>query len=266
MRETEKRRSGRVLGSVPIQIIGQDARGCSFVENAVAVCFNQQGARLSLTRSLITDAIVLIRNPQNGIEEEFRVVGGFQQVIGNRQEWGVEAISLKTTIWGVEFTPTEDKDQVKALIECAACHQAALTPLSSIEFDVLVATGAISRHCDRCEQTTRWKPSEQHLTSEIVAAGSRLQAIHEEMRKEKRRRLAIHVQVRDSRGISYSAETRDVPKSGLCIATQHHFQVGDMVCISFPFAGRHPALERTGKVAWATTSGDLRVYGISLLK
>jgi PilZ domain-containing protein len=264
--EPQRRRSGRILVSLPIQVIGQDASGRTFVEEGVTVLCSQHGGRISLTRSLMPDEIVLIKNLQNGIEEEFRVVGGFEEVIGGRREWGVEALDPKSKVWGMEFVPPEAEDQLKALIECAACKRAALSPLSSIEYDLLLATGMISRHCDRCDETTRWKPSEQHLTPEIIAAGSRLAAVENEKRKAKRRPLSVHIQVRGSRGASFAAETRDVSQTGLSFTATQPFEVGDEVHISFPFSDRHAPLERVGKIAWAAMRANVRVYGVSFVK
>ena len=84
--EVTRRRSDRILAPVRIRIIGNDASGVSFAEESVTISFNQQGARISLTHSLLPDDIVLVKNLANDIEEEFRVVGGFQQVFGERRE------------------------------------------------------------------------------------------------------------------------------------------------------------------------------------
>jgi len=85
----ERRRSDRILAPVRIRVIGNNAAGVSFAEETVTVSFNQHGARISLIHSLLPDDIVLLKNLENGIEEEFRVVGAFQQVFGDRREWGV---------------------------------------------------------------------------------------------------------------------------------------------------------------------------------
>ena len=157
--ELNRRRSDRILAPVRIRIIGNDASGVSFAEESVTVSFNQQGARISLTHSLLPDDIVLVKNMANDIEEEFRVVGGFQYVFGERREWGIEALNPKSGIWGVEFSPPPEGLQPKVLIECAACKRATQSPLSSIEYDVLLSTGLISRHCERCGETTEYRPS-----------------------------------------------------------------------------------------------------------
>ena len=168
-----RRRTERILAPVRIRVIGNDVSGVSFAEETVTVSFNQQGARISLTHSLLPDDVVLVKNLENGVEEEFRVVGAFQQVFGSRREWGVEAINPESGIWGVEFAPNDDSAQPKVLIECAACKTAAQSTLSSIEYEVLLATGLISRHCDRCNETTRWKPSDQVVTPEILVRSSK---------------------------------------------------------------------------------------------
>src|SRR5438046_8009539 len=86
--EVTRRRSDRILAPVRIRVIANDASGVSFAEETVTVSFNQQGARISLTHSLLVDDIILVKNQVNDVEEEFRVVGGFQQVFGERREWG----------------------------------------------------------------------------------------------------------------------------------------------------------------------------------
>src|SRR6202142_674474 len=103
-----RRRSERILAPVRIRVIGNDRSGVSFSEETVTVSFNQQGARISLVHSLLPDDVILVTNLENGIEEEFRIVGAFQQVFGNRREWGVEAVNPNSGIWGIEFSHNPD--------------------------------------------------------------------------------------------------------------------------------------------------------------
>src|SRR3989441_4143273 len=189
-----KRRSDRILAPIRIRVIGNDGSGVSFVEETVTVSLNQQGARISLTHSLLPDDIVLILNRENNIEEEFRVVGSFQQVIGDRREWGMEAGNPDSKIWGIKFNAPAEGLQPKVLIECAACKTAEQSPLFSIEYDVLLAIGLISRHCERCSETTRWKPSEQAVTPEMILS-SAPKPNQSERRKVRRLRLVMRIRV-----------------------------------------------------------------------
>jgi hypothetical protein len=261
MNENARRRSDRILAPVRIRVIGNDASGVSFGEETVTVSFNRQGARISLTNSLLPDDIVLILNLENNIEEEFRVIGGFQEVFGDRREWGVEAVNPDSEIWGIAFEPPVEGIQPKVLIECAACKKAAQSPLSSIQYEVLLATGMISRHCDRCGETTRWKPSEQPLTEEIIAASKQPPA-HQVPRKARRLRLVMRIRVRNAWGVSDIAQTRDVSKAGLCFLSTARFQVDDEIYITLPFAENQAPVETPGKIVWSSQSAAGWHYGV----
>ncbi len=257
-----RRRSDRILASVRIRVIGNDAHGVAFGEETVTVTFNQQGARISLNHSLLPDDIVLVKNLENGIEEEFRVVGGFQSS-GSRREWGVEAVNPASGIWGVDFVPPAEGVQPKVLIECAACKRAAQTALSSIEYDVLLAAGIISRHCERCNETTRWKPSEQPLTAEMIAAGKTIvPGPGQEKRKVRRLKLVMRLRVRSTWGVVEVAQTRDVSKSGLCFVSTQRYQTGEKVFVTLPFSENQAPVETEGAIVWAAEGTTGRFYGV----
>jgi len=262
-----KRRTERILAPVRIRVIGNDMSGVSFAEETVTVSFNQQGARISLIHSLLPEDIVLVKNLENGVEEEFRVVGAFQQVFGSRREWGVEAINLDSGIWGVEFAPNDDSAQPKVLIECAACQTAAQTTLSSIEYEVLLATGLISRHCDRCNETTRWKPSTQAVTAEILVRSSKAASKdRQDTRRTRRLKLTMQLRVRNSWGVVDIAQTRDVSKAGLCFVSSQRFSPGDEIYITLPYAKSQTPVETKGKVIWTGEGTVGRFYGVEYIR
>jgi len=266
MPEEQRRRTDRVLAPVRIRVIGNDISGVSFSEETVTVTFNQNGARISLTHPLLPDDILLIRNLANNIEEEFRIVGAFQQVFGDRREWGVEATNPESGIWGIEFTRPAEGVQPKVLIECAACKKATQSPLSSIEYDVLLATGLISRHCDRCNETTRWRPSEQPVTPEMLQTASRSAPPTTERRKSRRLKLAMRLRVRTSWGVTDIAQTRDVSKGGLCFLSNKVFNASEEVYITLPFADNQAPVETKCKIVWSSLSSSGRHYGVAYVK
>lgn len=262
-----RRRTERILAPVRIRVIGNDASGVSFAEETVTVSFNQQGARISLTHSLLPDDVILLRNQENGIEEEFRVVGGFQQVFGSRREWGVEAMNLDSGIWGVEFAPNDDTAQPKVLIECAACKTAAQSTLSSIEYEVLLATGLISRHCERCNETTRWKPSAQTVTEEILVRSKKAETRSgHDTRKVRRLKLTMQLRVRNAWGVVDIAQTRDVSKAGLCFISAQRFSPKDEVYLTLPYAANQAPVETKGKIIWTAEGVATRFYGVEYLR
>lgn len=264
--EKTRRRSDRILAPTRIRVIGNDVNGVSFAEETVTISFNQHGARISLTHSLLPDDIVLIMNLENSIEEEFRVVGGFQQVFGDRREWGVAAVNPESKIWGIKFMPPAEGIQPKVLIECAACKQAAQSPLSSIEYEVLLSTGLISRHCSRCGEHTRWKPSEQPISAAIIVSSVDNVGKRDEPRKARRLKLVMRIRVRNAWGRSDIAQTRDVSKAGLCFLSALRYNVADMVYITLPFADYQAPIETPGKIVWSAESSSGYFHGVCYQK
>lgn len=262
----QKRRTDRVLAPVRIRVIGNDVSGVSFSEVTVTVSFNTGGARISLTHSLLPDDIILIRNLANDIEEEFRVVGAFQKVFGDRREWGVEALNPESGIWGIDYTPPAEGLQPKVLIECAACKNAVQSPLSTIEYDVLLATGLISRHCDRCNETTRWKPSDQPVTPEMIRESARTEPPSTERRKSRRLKLVMRLRVRTIWGVTDIAQTRNVSKGGLCFMSAKVFSVGDELFITLPFADNQTPVETPARVVWTRVEEAGRFCGVCYVK
>lgn len=266
MQEDQKRRTDRVLAPVRIRVIGNDVSGVSFSEETVTVSFSQGGARISLTHPLLPDDVILIRNLANDIEEEFRVVGAFQQVFGDRREWGVEAINPESGIWGIAYAPPTEGVQPRVLIECAACKKAIQSPLSTIEYDVLLATGLISRHCDRCNETTRWKPSDQAVASEVAREPAPVDLPFKERRMSRRLNLVMRLRVRNSWGVTDVAQTRNVSKGGLCFLSTKIFNVGDELFITLPFADNQAPVETVSRVVWTKVADSGRLYGVCYLK
>ncbi|MGH7969827.1 MAG: PilZ domain-containing protein, partial [Limisphaerales bacterium] len=256
----------RVLAPVRIRVIGNDVSGVSFSEESVTVSFSAGGARISLTHPLLPDDIILIKNLANDIEEEFRVVGAFQQVFGDRREWGVEALNPESGIWGIDYAPPSEGLQPKVLVECAACKKAIQSPLSTIEYDVLLATGLISRHCDRCNETTRWKPSDQPVTAEMIRESSRPEPPSTERRKARRLTLVMRLRVRNSWGVTDIAQTRNVSKGGLCFVSDKAFSVGDELFITLPFADNQTPVETPARVVWTRVEASGRIYGVCYIK
>ena len=266
MEESSKRRSDRILAPVRIRVIGNDMSGVSFAEETVTVSFSRHGTRISLTHSLLPDDVILIMNIANGIEEEYRVVGGLQQVFGDRREWGLEALNPNGKMWGIESATQPEGVQPKVAIECAACKTAMHSTLSSIEYDVLLAMGIISRHCIRCGETTRWKPSEQSLLPDVASAKAEPVPAEKERRKARRLKLSMRLRVRNQWGMIEIAHTREVCKNGLCFVSKKVFGMGEEIHVTLPFADYQTPVETKGAIVWISEGPEGRYHGVKYLR
>lgn len=256
-----RRRSDRLYVQIPLRVTGADAVGKEFEEETVSVNVNRHGACVTLTHALKPEQTVRIRNLRSGQEQDFRVVGMVRQVFGERAEWGVEIADPASDFWGVEFTPPPETIQPKVLIECQACAKVALVPLPRLEYDLLLHTGLISRHCDPCGETTRWRPSDRPP----VAWTETQVAVDDDRRRTRRRRLAMHLQVRKGSGQSEFVQTMDVSKGGLCFFSKQNYHVGEQISVILPFGQEKGPAETKARIVWTRETAGGRLYGASLV-
>lgn len=230
-----------------------------FEEETVTVNINQHGACIALSQSLEPDQVVRVTNLRNGHEQDFRVVGLVSQVFGAHGEWGMELNDPSIDFWGVKFTPPPESIQPKVLIECQACSKAVLVTVSRLEYDLLLHTGLISRHCEQCGETTRWQPSDQPPVAWTEAKVE----VHHERRMTRRIRLAMRLQLQNEAGQSEIVQTMDVSKGGLCFFSKKPYRVGELVTIFLPSRERKDLTETKGRVIWGRTVPSGRLYGVS---
>jgi hypothetical protein len=211
---------------------------------------------------------VLIKNLESSVEEEFRVISGYQQVLGNRREWGMEAMNPGSDIWGeVMYSAYDDSARPTLLIECVACKTSAQSTISSIEYEVLLATGLISRHCDHCKETTRWKPSDQ-IALPQASPRSKPSASESgpDLRSTRRLKLTMQLRVRNSGGVVDVARTCDVSKTGLCFVSSQRFSPGEETYITLPYGQNQAPTETKGKIVWAAEGSSGRFYGVQYVQ
>jgi hypothetical protein len=266
MKAEGRRRSDRIWTLVPIRVSGVDRAGNPFEEETQTVNVNKHGGCISLSYSLSPGNIVTIKNLRNGIEGEFRVVGSVRQVFGSRQEFGVEVVDPEIGIWGLDFTPPPEVNQPRAVIRCTSCDKEVLTDVSLDQYQVLLATGLVSRHCDRCGEATRWKPSEQTLTGHAVEPDTHAASAMAERRKHRRRKLAMRLNVRRHSDGSEMVQTMDVSKSGFCFASKQSYKVRDVIYVTLPQAENETPSETKGRIMWEHRVPVGKLYGVMYVK
>jgi Tfp pilus assembly protein PilZ len=161
--------------------------------------------------------------------------------------------------WGVAFSPPPESIQPKVLIECQACGKAELVPLSRVEYDLLLHTGLIARHCEPCGETTRWQPSAKPPVEWTQAKI----AVHDERRKTRRLQLSMRLQVRKAAGQTEIVQTMDVSRGGICFFSKQAYAVGEQVSIILPFGQEKAPVETPGRVVWVREAPGGALYGVT---
>jgi hypothetical protein len=264
--ELKRRRSDRVLVPLRVRVTGLDASSEPFEEDSITISVNKHGACVSLQHQVVPEQKLTIQNLENGVTTDFRVVGELRQVFGSRHEWGVESLSPECNIWGLDFALPPEGAQPKVLICCAVCKDGALSTISSIEYDVLLHAGVISRHCERCGQTTRWVPSGPSPEPQLIDRAGTLVPVPSERRRHRRLKLTMLMRVRNGKGETEIAQTLDVSKGGVCFLSKRGYSVGETLLLTLPSTDKPVPVESTGRVVRAQTTPRGNVYGIMFEK
>jgi len=95
----QRRRSSRLMLTVPLQVHGTEANKASFKEEARSLTLSRDGARIQIARPLRMGQVVRLVNLVSHLEADFRVVGPVAPPSEKGAEWAVECLNSKQNIW-----------------------------------------------------------------------------------------------------------------------------------------------------------------------
>ncbi len=267
----EKRRSDRVMLTIPLTLKGDDSKGVAFTADARTVILNRHGAGIWTTQKLQGGQIIRIVNQLGRLEASFRVVGPISPLTEKGGEWGVEYTDPSENIWGIQFPPPVERAESKALLECRKCHSVALMQLSLVEVQVLETSGIISRPCLNCEVASPWglaerqvamssPPEETGMTEEVQ------QRVSGKFDQRRHRRIALQLPVllRDYYGGGEITKTENISKGGFCFVTEKTYHVGEGVVVVCPYDPRGQNIEVRARVVRVRNveGGSRKFYGV----
>jgi hypothetical protein len=274
MRDMERRRSERLLLTVPIRVEGVDRTGEKFVENTRTIVINRQGARIFLKRSVAAGALLVISTNVGRRSARFRVVGPTQPITQEGGEWGLECLDPKTNLWGIGFPPAEKEEGFgAALIECRRCQTAKLSHLSMVELEVLGTSGLLVRDCEQCGRSTPWTYRETSMGSSkefpgtVPALNEGLEASKSGVQRRIHNRVALQmpIRVRSYYGAEEFIRSENVSRGGLCFITDQIYEVGEVLLITCPYEKGGHNIEVRGQVVRRREmmGTGRKIYGIA---
>ena len=101
-----RRRSMRVLLSVPIHVSGKTADSKDFVEETRTLVVNAHGALISLAARVVADQSILVENKATNQIIECRVVYLGSPQAGKIQ-MGIEFSKASSRFWQIDFPPDD---------------------------------------------------------------------------------------------------------------------------------------------------------------
>ncbi len=272
----EKRRSDRLMLTIPLEVRGTDNRGKEFRDDARTITLNRHGARIQITRPLARGQTLMLTNLVGRRGTEFRVVGPLSPITERGGEWGVECSDPAENIWGIQFPPFADgKDaESNALVECRACHTVMLMRLSLVEVEVLETSGILSKHCPTCAATAPWGyaekqvamggPAEEASMMAEAQASARQGVGGIEQRKHRRVSLQLPALLRDYYGGAEITKTENVSKGGFCFASAKNYHVGEGVIAVCPYNPSGQNIEIHARIVRSREieGTNRKVYGV----
>jgi len=101
-----RRRSMRVLLSVPIQVRGKNAENQDFTEETRTLVVNAHGALISLSAQVVVNQKVFVSNSATHQAQECRVVY-FGNMQAGKAQMGVEFLTPSPAFWQIDFPPED---------------------------------------------------------------------------------------------------------------------------------------------------------------
>ncbi len=272
------RRSDRVTSSLRLFISGNDVHGSVFAVECRTAVLSRHGARIVIPQHIKPHEELAVRVISTGLEADMRVIG----VISETPEgthYGMQFVDPKISIWQIDFPPIADESEsvAKVLLECEACHYAAVVYLREFEVEVYDAQGQIPLRCKQCEAVTAWKLSEREpsppfqpapvppLKNSPPPAPVKTGA---ERRLARRLGLKMTACVRTATYGDDVVPTENVSKGGLGFKSSNKYAVGLVVEVAVPYSREAANIFSLGRITGlrALPGQGTYAYGVAYLR
>ncbi|HKT10998.1 MAG TPA: PilZ domain-containing protein [Terriglobia bacterium] len=274
----EKRRSDRILLTIPLTVKGTDTKGRTFQAEARTLVLNRHGGRIRTKHRLQADQRLSITNTMSRRSSEFRVVGPVSPFSDQGGEYGVEYLHPGQDIWGIQFPPLQhgEVEKSNALLECRKCGQVELLAVSLVEVEVLETSGILSRHCESCNAISQWSYAKKPMAiPESAGPGRDAQpgtahppAVRTEKRRFRRVALQLPVRICDYDGGVEITRSENISKGGFCFISEKWYQPGQGIMVTCPYDSKGANIEVRARVVNCNgkKGSRSRIYGVQFLE
>ena len=267
MSGAERRRSDRVMLTMPLRVQGKDHLGHAFDVEGRTLILSRYGACIHSTRPLRYGQFISLYCPSTFRRAGFRVVGPIEPYTDKGGEWAVETIDPEVNLWGIAFPPVsqEEIESQKALLECRSCQKLALLRITLGEADVLETAGIIQKQCPNCKNETPWgHPAKQISGADAPSAAAPAGKSENERRINRRSALQLPLMVRDFLGHSETLRTENLSKTGLCFISGEDYLMGQGLVVICPYNPAEAAVGVRARVVRREENAALgkRIYGV----
>jgi len=259
--ENERRRSPRIMFSIPVRVRGRDAEGERFEVTGRTITLSRHGARLQLPRLLKAGEVLHVLNQFNRVEGDFRVAGPLAPPVPRRAEWGIDCLGENEAIWGVRFPRPSETGEARALLECRRCNSLALQPLSLVEVEVLETAGLLSNPCTRCGASTPWGypvrafEEDSKIFQAVAERGGRAEVLEADRRNAPRQAVQLPSRLRNYYGEREFVQTENNSPEGFCFVSDREYLIGQGILVICPYNAEIPRPELSAHIVREGAAG-----------
>ncbi len=250
-KDSQKRRSDRLMVSIPLHVSGLTETGESFECDGHAVDVNRFGARIRMERPVPAGGKVLLTNMENNLRGEFRVVNVLESSREGRMDFGVEALGNYPTFWGIDFPAQARKPtESRGLLECQQCHSATLHPLILDEIEMLESGGTVRKPCASCGARTEWKFAMEAGRAALPEEDPNPGDSQTARTQPGTRTVFIQhpVTVRTATGEVEIVQTENLSKDEIRCSSEKSYEVSQVVTLEWENSGTGKRLQVQGRI------------------
>jgi hypothetical protein len=264
---SNRRRSDRLLMTIPLRAEWLDAEGRAVEHAARAISLNRYGARIRMPKALDCGQAVRLMSPIGHFRADFKVVDHIVPSDGEDHEYGVECLNDKENFWAIEFPDSDrvDGEDAHVLLECRICHSIALLPLTLKEVETLRTMGILARPCRTCLVETPWRFAAVRVPPNRMEDGANWLTANVEFieRGHLRVLMQLPLGIRDWQGSVDVTRTENTSDSGICFTSERKYLPGEIVSVLFPFDAATQTPETPARIVReeAIEGSNRRIFG-----
>ncbi|MGA8183976.1 MAG: hypothetical protein WB819_10070 [Terriglobia bacterium] len=253
IKDSRKRRSDRLMVSIPVRVSGVTETGEAFERSGHAVDVNRFGAYIQMEKPVQASPKILLTNLENNLSGEFRVVKVLESSPAGNTALGVEALGNYPTFWGIDFPARPMKpSESRGLLECLKCRSATLHPLMLDEIEVLESGGSVKKPCTSCGSKTEWKFAMEGargtLPERDPAAPDEDKTAAEQQPGKRTVYMQRPVSVRTASGEIETVQTEDLSNNEFRCASKKSYEVNQVVTLEWESSGTGRRIQTQGRI------------------
>jgi len=258
-----KRRSDRVMLSIPIEVTATDLAGRRFTEPSRTEMVSRHGASIVLSKVVSLQQPIRLR--RRALDED--VSGRILGQLGIRSDGPVYGVAFATdapNFWGISFPPpaSETDGLPRVLLMCSGCLRQRIFALNEIEFRVFETNQRLSCPCETCDKMTAWTPVPDGSSGAVAIPQKGPQD-----RQFQRTKVKMMACIQEQGSEADAVQVLDVSRGGISFLSKRAYEKDGWINVAVPYTPGTANIFVAGMIARKQAAEDgYYEYGVKYVK